>query len=171
MTTKHLADELSKLLHAQGLSQRALADKIGLSNSTISSLIGGNRPEASTLSAIIFHATDQPDLRQGLVIAHLKDEIIRANHNPADFHLGVASEVSDLQKVNSVLSLHKGLAEVILAAEKVPSLMATLTDLAELVGHFNASPAASLAKKATAKVAEKRKPSLPSQDAREKGAV
>lgn len=136
MSANNLAKELAEIIASQGLSQRGLALKAGLSSAGVSYLMSGTRPDADTLAVVIIHATDCPELRQRLVLAHLRDEVERAGHRPADYSLMPASQVAEVARVQSVAALHPGLVRLLFTALEVPELLATLLDLATLSARY-----------------------------------
>jgi transcriptional regulator with XRE-family HTH domain len=138
METNHLPKLLLEVIAAQGISQRKLAEICGLSSSGISYLVNGGRPDATNLALIISKATSSPELRQRLVLAHLRDEVERAGHRPADYSLMPASQVAQVARVQSVAALHPALVQLLFTALEVPELLATLLDLAALSARYEA---------------------------------
>jgi transcriptional regulator with XRE-family HTH domain len=136
MQTNHLPKLLLEVIAAQGISQRKLAEICGLSSSGISYLVNGGRPDAANLALIISKATDSHELRQRLVLAHLRDEVERAGHRPVDYSLMPASQVAQVAQVQSVAALHPGLVRMLFTALEVPELLATLLDLAALSARY-----------------------------------
>ena len=84
MSKNYIGKVLSYEMQRGGLTQSALADHALLPQSTISQIIGGEVRIAPASLHALTHCWPSAEVNGRVLIAHLRDEIKRAGHNPVN---------------------------------------------------------------------------------------
>ena len=84
MSKNYIGKVLSYEMQRGGLTQSALADHALLPQSTISQIIGGEVRIAPASLHALTHCWPSAEVNGRVLIAHLRDEIKRAGHDPVN---------------------------------------------------------------------------------------
>lgn len=131
----NLGTTLQQLLDLQHRSQRQFATACGFAHGTIRKIIAGRRCSPEVLRLICQHISNEPRVRYELLLAHLRDEVVRSGLDPSHV-IHRYTDGADLGQLS--LPQELGVYLGIIARESAvnPSVRDQLAALAELILRF-----------------------------------